>query len=74
MTALTVDTNNKAVFADGGRREDVSSETSAASHHPRNGFGTDAKATKVKLTGKAAKRINNKLGYVENSSRSKAAG
>ena len=35
--------------------------------HVREGFGVDVKATKLKLTGKAARRISNKLGLKKGS-------
>jgi hypothetical protein len=62
VTNMEINTGTQSVFAEiAGTRMKLGTLTGTMSYF-RNGFGVDVKTTQLKLTGKAAKRINNKLG------------
>ncbi|HEX7058905.1 MAG TPA: hypothetical protein VF176_03555 [Solirubrobacterales bacterium] len=65
VTEMEIDTTRKSVFAKvAGAKMKFGFLAGTASFF-RNGFGVDVKSTQVKLTGKAAKRINSKLGLAD---------
>ncbi len=62
ITEIEVNTANRSVFAKVANARMKFGFLAGTMSYSRDGFGTIVKSTKLKLTGKAAKRINNKLG------------
>ena len=61
VTDMQLDSNGKAVYAEVAGARMKFGFLSGVFSYFRNGFGVDVKTTQLKLTGKAARRINNRL-------------
>lgn len=71
VKALVIDTTTKAVTANvGGKKMKLASLAGVS--FARNGFGVNLTAKGLKLTNKAAKQLNKKLGYTGKKAKGKA--
>ena len=73
VKGLVLDTSKKALTANVGGKK-MKMATIAGSSFVRNGFGVNLTIKSLKLTGPAAKQLNEKLGYTGKKAKGKAKG